>query len=194
MQNTISENEYPVEPSWLLKTPISFFIITIFVCLFFAGGLILSHSTEILLKGMGYILVAILIFVIILMAVIGFISFIVTALSRDNFHFLVDKEFVIFHQGIISKQQKNLPYGVIQDVIINQDIVDRVLGLASLTIENASFGGGQVYVRGRQAGAMIGFVGNMAVIPGLTEQNAETLKNILLSKIKQFGSSSKAGL
>ncbi len=93
---------------------------------------------------------------------------------------------MIFRQGIITKQQKNLPYGVIQDVMLYQSVADRILGLASLTIENASFGGGQVYVRGAAAGAWIGFVGNVATIPGLTKENAEKLRTVLLSKIKEF--------
>lgn len=185
MEREITENDYPVESKWLLKTPLNFLIsiiiIAVFISLFFIP-LSLSMSE-------GWI---IFIFVIgtIFLIMTGFtiLSLILAALSRDNFHYSLESEFMIFRQGILTKQQKNLPYGVIQDLIVGQDITDRLLGIASLSIENASFGGGQVYSRGgRTAGAWIGFVGNTATIPGLTRENAETLKNILLAKIKQYG-------
>ena len=191
MQSVITENDYPVESTWVLKIPINFFIITVFIVVFM--GLILLPVAFLESEG-GLIFLVVIGMTLVMMIGIGILTLIFASLSKNNFHYSVDKEFMIFHQGIISKQQKNLPYGVIQDVIVNQDITDRLFGLASLTIENASFGGGQVYARGRQAGALIGFAGNVAVIPGLTIENAETLKNILLSKVKEFGSHNKGGL
>ncbi|MBI3620049.1 PH domain-containing protein [Candidatus Roizmanbacteria bacterium] len=191
MANYITENDYPVESTWILKVPVSFLIVTVFIVIFIALILLPVAFTE---SG-GWLIFLIVIGMIIFMMVgIGILSMIIASLSKDNFHYSIEDEFVIFHQGIISKQQKNLPYSVIQDVIVNQDIADRMFNLASVTIENASFGGGQMYVKGRQAGALIGFAGNVAVIPGLTIDHAEALKKILLSKIKQFGSTSKAGL
>lgn len=192
MEKITTENDYPVESSWILKIPINFLIITVFIVIFL--GLIMLpigiFSDE---DRFAFIVVMGIIFA--MMVGTGFLSTVVAALSRDNFHYSIGKEFMIFHQGIISKQQKNLPYGVIQDLIVSQDIADRLFCLASLTIENASFGGGQVYAPGRQAGALIGFAGNVAVIPGLTKQNAETLKNILLSKMKEYTSTNnKSGL
>lgn len=183
MEKIITENDYPVEQNWLLKIPLNFFIFTIVISVFLSLILvpIAIFSTE------GWLIFLIVIGIVtITMVGIGILSMIVASLSKDNFHFSIEKEFMIFRQGIITKQQKNLPYGVIQDLIVYQDIADRFFGLASLSIENASFGGGQMYRRGQAAGAWIGFVGNVATIPGLTKQNAETLKNILLSKMKEY--------
>lgn len=185
MQNVVTENEYPVESSWILKIPISFLIVTFFIVIFL--GLILLPIGIFSVEGVFAFIIAIGL-IVVTMVGIGFLSTIIATLSRDNFHYSIEKDFIIFHQGIISKQQKNLQYGVIQDLIITQDIPDRILGLCSITIENASFGGGQVYARGRQAGALIGFAGNVAVIPGLTIQNAEILRKILLSKMKEYTS------
>lgn len=185
MQNVVTENDYPVESSWILKTPVSFLIVIFFIAIFL--GLILLPVGMFTNEG-GLMSLVVLGILVVTMVGIGFLVTIVAALSRDNFHYSIEKEFMIFHQGIISKQQKNLPYGVIQDLIVTQDIADRLFGLASITVENASFGGGQVYARGGQVGALIGFAGNVAVIPGLTLQNAESLRKILLSKMKEYTS------
>lgn len=189
MQNPITDKDYPVESFWILKIPVSFSIVTFFICIFM--GLILLPLSFTTNEG-GLVFLITMGIIIVTMIGIGLLSTIIASLSRDNFHYSIENEFVIFHQGILSKQQKNLPYGVIQDIIVNQDITDRLFGLASIIIENASFGGGQVYARG-QAAALIGFVGNVAVIPGLTVKNAEKLKDIFLSKMKEFTSNDDRG-
>jgi membrane protein YdbS with pleckstrin-like domain len=106
---------------------------------------------------------------------------------------------MILHQGILSKQQRNIPYGVIQNIFVHQRLVDRIFGLASLSIENASQGGGnqnsnntkafgitisnqQTKKRGELE--MPGFNGNKISIPGLTKQNAEALRELILQKMK----------
>ena len=191
MEKIITENDYPVEPNWILKIPLNFLIFTVVIAVFLSFFLIPMA----LFTNEGWIIFFVVIgIVIITMAGIGVLSTVIASLSRDNFHYSIEKEFMIFHQGILTKQQKNLPYGVIQDLIISQDIADRYFGLASLSIENASFGGGQIYSRGQTAGTWIGFVGNIATIPGLTKQNAETLKNILLGKMKEYSTMNKSGL
>jgi uncharacterized membrane protein YdbT with pleckstrin-like domain len=185
MQNIITENDYPVESSWILKIPVNFLIIALSIAI--SLGLILL-PIGILTKEDNLTFLVIMGILAFTLMGIGFLSTIIAALSRDNFHYSIENEFMIFHQGIISKQQKNLPYSVIQDLIVTQDIADKLLGLASITIENASFGGGQVYAKGRQAKALIGFIGNVVVIPGLTTQNAIDLRKILLSKIREYKS------
>jgi len=189
MQNPVTEKDYPVESSWILKIPVSFSIVTVFICIFM--GVILLPISFTTSEG-GLVFLITIGIILVTMISIGLLSTVIAFLSRDNFHYSVENEFVIFHQGILSKQQKNLPYGVIQDVIVNQDIADRLFGLASLIIENASFGGGQVYGR-KQAAALIGFVGNVAVIPGLTVENAEKLKGIFLSKMREFTNADDRG-
>lgn len=183
MQKVITENDYPVESNWVLKIPISYLIFTGIIIVFLSWFLIPFALTS----SEGWIIFFVVLgMIVIFMVGLCILSTIIASLSRDNFHYSIEKEFIIFHQGILTKQQKNLPYNVIQDLIVSQDIADRILGLASLTIENASFGGGQVYARGRAAGAWIGFVGNVATIPGLTKDHAETLRALLLSKVKEY--------
>jgi membrane protein YdbS with pleckstrin-like domain len=191
MEKIITENDYPVESNWILKIPLNFLIFTVAIIIFLSLFLIPMA----IFFSEGWIIFLIVVGIVVFVMIgIGILSTIVASLSRDNFHYSIEKEFMIFRQGILTKQQKNLPYGVIQDLIISQDIADRFFGLASLSIENASFGGGQIYARGQAAGSWIGFFGNVATIPGLTKQNAEILKSILLDKVKEFPSTNKSGL
>ncbi len=67
---------------------------------------------------------------------------------------------------------------------------DRLFGLASLTLENASELGinrtqGQIKLRAQERTETVGFSGNNVSIPSLKKQNAEALKGIVLQKIKE---------
>lgn len=191
MERVITEKDYPIEQKWVVKILLKFFIFTVIIFLFFLLLFIpiAILNSEVWLFFLMVIDISYYIVAIIILLIINAFLF------RNNFHYSIEKEFMVFSQGIITKQQKNLPYGVIQDLIIHQDIADRIFGLASLTIENASFGGGQVNNRDQLLGVKIGFVGNVVTIPGLTKQNAETLKNILLSKIKKYSTTNnRSGL
>ncbi len=192
MQKIITQIDFPVEQRWLIKVPISFFFITILLIIFLSIFLIPLALMDndgwlafVMSTGM----------IIFIMIGVSIISLIVAALSRDNFHYSLENEFIVFKQGILTKQQKNLPYSVIQNLLITEDLADRFLKTTSLTIENASFGGGQVYVKGRAPVAWIGFAGNSATIPGLTYDNASKLKRVLLEKIKEYSDvDKKSGL
>ena len=97
----------------------------------------------------------------------------------------------------MSKQERHIPYGVIQNIYVKQDLLDRLFGLASLAIENASQGAGSqdgntTKIFGmtfsnqrRQQTEIVGFRGNKVSVPGLTKQNAEVLKGIVLQKMKE---------
>jgi len=77
-----------------------------------------------------------------------------------------------------------IPYGVIQNIIVKQDLFDRIFGLASLIIENASESGGAFELQNQQV-ETVGFYGNKVTIHGLTKTNAEILKSIILQKMKE---------
>lgn len=105
---------------------------------------------------------------------------------RVMFHYLLEEKFLTIQQGIISKQQKHTPYGVIQNIFVRQDIFDRLFNLASLTIENAAQAGGINNLRASKSNKYekIGFRGNRIVIPGLKREDAESLKIAILEKMK----------
>ena len=108
---------------------------------------------------------------------------VVIILLRVTFHYSIEQQFLTLRQGILSKQQRHIPYGVIQNLFITQDLFDRIFGLASLTIENASQGAGAFTAP--QQMELVGFSGNRVSVPGLTKSNAEILKGIILQRMKE---------
>jgi membrane protein YdbS with pleckstrin-like domain len=170
----VTEKEYPITTLWVFKAPIIIILINIITLIF--GYYI------------PYLILAMLIMLII------------NPLTKKNFHYSLEQEILIVNQGILSKKQRNLPYGVIQHVFVRQDLFDRIFGLASLRIENASQGGGALSAGGMSSFRLsggntrrgdswsresIGASGNRVDIPGLKKQKAEELKNLILQKIKE---------
>jgi len=181
MNEVITEKNYPVENAWILKSALSWLIIIIIF-----GALFLFEANNI--KNISNLVIYLF---------IGICSVIYAALRKNTFHYTFDAKFLNLQQGILNKQQRHIPYGVIQNIFVKQDLLDRLFGLASLTLENASVGAGSVPEgqvkafgitldnRKQQKAEMVGFSGNKVSIPGLSKQNAETLKGIVLQKMKE---------
>lgn len=162
----INEKKYPITKLWIFKAPILITLMNI-VALFF-----------------GYYFPYLVIAMVIMLIINPFI--------RANFHYSLEDKLFFVKQGVISKKQRNLPYGVIQNVFVKQDIFDRIFGLASLRVENASSGGkgksGSFKISGVGDSGWqdsMGASGNKVNIPGLKKQQAEELKTAILQKIKE---------
>jgi uncharacterized membrane protein YdbT with pleckstrin-like domain len=178
MEGIITEKNYPVQGLWVFKYMLGPLVALLFFVFYFLSSYPLGKPSE----------KVVISFYIIMIVVFATFHLIVTVLRRANFHYSIDEKFFTLKQGVLSKQQRHIPYGVIQNLFIKQDLFDRVFGLASLTVENASYGaGGAVYpdVSRKQRVEMVGFSGNKVNIPGLTKQNAEILKGIILQKMKE---------
>ena len=116
-------------------------------------------------------------------------------LERANFHYILDSQYITIKQGIFSKKERHIPYGVIQHIFVKQDLIDRILGIASLAIENASMGAGSQNIgttQSRNSTEQVGSRGNTVNVPGLTKANAELLKEMLLQKMKENPTSDSA--
>lgn len=174
----IPEQNYPIQFKWVFKSLISIIIYSVIFLILF----IFEHNNNLYL-----------IFFILYTP----IYFIILILRRSNFHFSIEDKFLTLKQGILSKQQRHIPYGVIQNVFVKQDIFDRIFNLASLALENASYGAGvtntpnskifglTVNNQKKERVEMVGFSGNKVSIPGLTKEDAESLKTIVLQKMKE---------
>ncbi len=169
MDKIITEKNYSVQRLWVFKSILGFLVVFIFFVPYF-----LFSSRED--AEMNFYAIAIIVFAI--------FHFIITILKRVNFHYSIEEKFLTLKQGILSKQQRHIPYGVIQNLFVKQDLFDKIFGLASLTIENASQGAGALAAP-QQKVEMVGFSGNKVSIPGLKKANAETLKAIILQKMKE---------
>lgn len=185
MNEIITEKNYPVQGLWVFKSILGYLL---FVLIFFVPYFFLTYKLGKTSSQLNFgIIVGLAIF-----------DFIVRILRRANFHYAIEEKFLTLKQGILSKQQRHIPYGVIQNLFVKQDLFDRIFGLASLTIENASLGAGalaapqqqkvfglRVGTQQRQQVEMVGFSGNEVSIPGLTKANAEILKGVVLQKMKE---------
>lgn len=186
MSQVVTEKDYPVQGLWILKSIIrSLLSLMILVPLFWLSRFETS-------KDLGAGLFVVLILVLAVLPPVMAIS------RRATFQYSIEQHFLTLRQGILSKQQRHIPYGVIQNLLVKQDLFDRVFGLASLTIENASHGAGAAgappgtRVFGLREGnqrqgqmELIGSSGNRVSIPGLTKRNTEILKGIVLQKMKE---------
>ncbi len=164
----VTEKSYPITNRWIFKAPIIATGITII-------GLFFGYYFPYLVILIPFWLIA-------------------NPLIRSRFHYTTEEKFFDVQQGVFSKKQRHLPYGVIQNIVVKQDWFDRVFGLASLTVEDASQGGGKGLFGGsksfrlsgsRQQGQSVGSSGNKVNIPGLKKKDAEALKLILLQRMKE---------
>jgi uncharacterized membrane protein YdbT with pleckstrin-like domain len=190
MGEIITEKDYPVQGLWVFKSILG----SLFALILLAPYVLLSSWLGKTIRDIEMIFCAIPI------VSSAICHFIVTILRRANFHYFIEEKFLTLKQGILSKQQRHIPYGVIQNLFVKQDLFDRIFGLASLTIENASQGAGvfaapqqqkvfglrvRTQQRQQMEREMVEFSGNRVSIPGLTKANAEILKGIVLQKMKE---------
>lgn len=177
MNAIITEVNYPIQFAWVFKTFVAFFIAIIVTIILFLIGFYNIY--------------------LLLLIVYSPIYFVILILRRKNFHYAIEDKFMTLNQGILSKQQRHIPYGVIQNIFVKQDLFDRAFRLASLAIENASQGGKNdnnsnkkflgmtVSNQKKQYSEAVGFQGNRVSIPGLKKEDAEALKNVVLQKMKE---------
>lgn len=172
----LTERDYPIQFVWLYKSLIG----SLFVVLVTFGMIKFGRINYFLIAFVAYTPIA----------------FIISLLQRNNFHFALEEKFLLLKQGVLSKQERNVPYGVIQHLFVKQDLFDRMFGLASLTIENATKSVAEIQVQKTQKTSIesIGFSGNAVVIPGLNKEHAEALKLAILAQMKHNPIEENSGL
>ncbi len=122
------------------------------------------------------------IWVLIIWLGIGLLSSIWSVVSlylwRKNYAFHFTPENVYYKDGVIALSEKHMPYSSIQDVSVQQGVLERFVGLASVRIENAA--SGQMVTVGRGAAAMA-FSG--VVLQGLTLEDANKITDMLKTTV-----------
>ncbi len=83
----------------------------------------------------------------------------------STFYYDVGEEYFLTRGGVIGKQQVQVPYEKIQDLEMNMDVVDRLFGLWTVSVDTA-------------AENLSG-----AHIPGLSHSDAEELRQLILSRM-----------
>ena len=167
-----ADRQYPIQSRWMFKGVL--FLIPVAIFMVFLGPAF---------------------FILLFCAMIQMVTL---YLRRRTFSFTLDPAFLTVHQGIFSRQERHVPYGVIQHLVRKQDLADRLLGLTTIVIENASSGGVGQSIRVNRRGRnmeMPGFSGNRITIPGLTSADAEALRTALLTAMHEHqADATSAGL
>jgi membrane protein YdbS with pleckstrin-like domain len=177
MATSVTEIQYAVRPRWILKalTPSLLLAMLLFGLSLYWGGLTYRTQTF----GPGEIGVLFATMLILLTG--GFY------LQRARFHYALQEKSVTLQWGGFSRHTKEIDYGSIKDVRIEQNSLDKLFGLASLWIvgdQEANWAVSYVRnVRFFRLTDMAGVFGNVAYIPGLNVMDANTLKKTLLSRV-----------
>lgn len=186
MDNSITEKTFPIENRWVTKNIVLTSFSTIFIAIMFSIQPYLSYKYD--QSGVSILWVIIFPVIIILAGIVRIIGF---SLQRSNFFYSLEEHNFMCKQGIISKKETHIPYGTIQNIYLKQDIVDRLIGLSNISIENASVGGGYVADQQIQNNKyygeplFLGVSGNKLSIYGLTTENAEKLKKLIMKKMME---------
>ncbi len=100
-------------------------------------------------------------------------------LWRKNYEFKFNPEYLYYKTGVLTIEEKHMPYNTMQDVNLRQGVIYRMLGVADVYIENAAQ---QVITTKRRTST----VPNGILLAGLELTDAkkitEVLKSIVLTK------------
>jgi membrane protein YdbS with pleckstrin-like domain len=98
-------------------------------------------------------------FLALLLAVDGFICYLRTRAYRIDF----GPQGIALQMGVLSRSHETLIYAKIQDIMIRRSVLERLLGLSTVTIQNA--------------------MGQPEHIPGLKASTAESLRDEILRRL-----------
>ena len=110
---------------------------------------------------------------------------------KSNYYFEFLPDYILLRTGIFSRQENHLPYKSIQNITNNQTLFNRILGLSTVTIQNAAQ---QMMPSGRGQSTL---VGSGIALVWQPKEKAEELNNLLndiVSKISPQNSSVAMGV
>lgn len=179
LDHPISSTEYPIQGRWLISAAISSLFLSVFFLLVFYWYWLFIET-----KISAGIIIYFLIYV-----GISVFNFIWKVLWKNSYRFEFAPEYILLRDGVISKEERHLPYKSIQNVTLNQGVVDRMLGIGSVSIENAA---NQGYVGARNSANVMTKGGVM--IPGQSIEKANELLGILNGIISRSANPAGMGL
>lgn len=140
---SITETIKPQQTGFYLKNGIGYVFGIIFVAVF---DLIISAFVG----AIGGFLLGVLAFIVILILYAGF-AYLMVTMSYGKYNYWITNQRVIGSRGVIGYSTDSLPLEMIADVVVNRDIVDRILNLSTLFIMPVG-GAGMMY--GGRGGGM----------------------------------------
>jgi len=173
----ITEQQYPIQKRWLYSRWVGLVFRTIPAALFigifvFVGFFVTTDGQNL---GSAFL------FFIVLIVANAIISVVQDILTRANFHYALEEEFLTVKTGIIAKTEQHIPYSTMQNIFLTRRFWDQFFHLSNITVENASRGAAQTTYMPNYPAA-----GNEIFIPGLDVKDAEELKKALVVKINEY--------
>jgi putative membrane protein len=108
-----------------------------------------------------------------------------TVIWKRNYAFEFSPDYIFVRSGVISRQEQHVPYATIQDVIVNQSFWERIFGMATVVIQNATGGQMMPGALGLNAGVQI---------PGQTLDRANRISQALKDQVLSRRVASQSGL
>ncbi len=124
-----SSQTYPIAPQWMITSGFGSALTSLILAFFF--GFNISSGLEGSFAG-G------LVIVIALTVVLTLISLGWLVLWKQSFSWSFTPDFFLIKEGVVSRKETHLPYGTIQDVILEQSVFERLFGISTVRIENAA--------------------------------------------------------
>lgn len=177
----ISTETYPISSSWILSK----FIGAIFhaIWMIFVLTLFFYNGLSTIFSVMSILEIAALLFVIGLMWRI-----IWTLLWKQAYYFEFLPDYILLRTGVISKSENHLPYKSIQNVTMIQGVIERLFGLATVIIQNASQG---AII---QTGRSVSVISSAIPIIGQPREKANELNQILNQIVASINNPNSGGL
>ncbi|MDO8472032.1 MAG: PH domain-containing protein [bacterium] len=190
----ITEQQYPIQLRWvhkeILGSILKEFILVVFgyVFIWLKTGDDLSVKQQ---QNIFYFLQNNAVYLVLLLLASAVIY---PILKRATFSYALEDDYLTVRQGIITRQERHIPYNVIQNIIISRNLDDLIFGLVTITVENASAGGGYSQPRGFNTTGQPGSSSNHIVIVGLQTADATALREAILAKMLANPDSTDSGL
>jgi uncharacterized membrane protein YdbT with pleckstrin-like domain len=121
LSEDVSSQTYPMSKKFFVGKFLSAFFSTFIIILVFATRIPLP-------------LYAIPVIIILFFA----IDLVGSVIWFKNFSFVFEKDMIVLKTKVISVSETHLPYHTIQDVVLTQGVIGRLLGIATVTIQNAT--------------------------------------------------------
>lgn len=185
----ISSETYPISGAWTFSAMVGAFFWSLLITFILGSQFakiikdIFSISTSASVSTGGAFGYAFLLFLLVFFARIIWVL-----LWKSNFYFEFMPEYILLRTGVISRSENHLPYKSIQNITNRQGVIERMLGIATVTIENAAF------VAAPQksfalSGAGIGRSAGVTLV-GQPREKAEQLNQILNQIVGSVGNTS----
>ncbi len=165
----ISSDTYPMSGAWIVSIMGNSIVYALALSLVL--GLILSIG----------ILYGALLFIFLF-----FVHLISQAIWKKNYYFEFTPEYILLRTGVFSRSENHLPYKSIQNVVNRQGILDRILGISTVTIQNAA----QQMIQTRNGRSSVGIGISLVWQPKAKAEELNKILNDITSKINSQGGSS----